>query len=151
MEAALRVGVLIQRAAVEMGEAVRIDREMGGNPIEDDPETRRMGFVDEAGKTSGIPKAGGGGEEADRLVPPGGVERVFAHRKQFQVGETKIGGIGDECVGEFVVAEEAAVWVAAPGAEVDFVRRHRGAARIVRAWGFGGECQRVGTGDDRGG
>ena len=96
MEAAARVGMLVERRAVEMGEAMRIDREMRGHPVENDAEARRMGAIDEAGEAGRIAEAAGRREQADRLIAPGGVERMLGDRQQFEMGEAEVDGIGDQ-------------------------------------------------------
>ena len=37
-----------------------------------------------------------GREKADGLIAPGRVERMFVDRQQFDMGEAKIGDIGDQ-------------------------------------------------------
>ncbi len=48
MEALARVGVLVERGAVEAREAVRVDREVRGHPVEDHAEPGAVAAVDEA-------------------------------------------------------------------------------------------------------
>ena len=51
VEAAARVGVFVERGAVEPGEAVGVGREMRRHPVEDDAEARGVGAVDEAARS----------------------------------------------------------------------------------------------------
>ena len=106
VEAVARVGMFVERGAVEMGEAMRVDREMRRHPVEDDAEARRMRTIDEAREARRIAEAAGRREQADRLIAPGGIERMLGDRQQFEMGEAQIDDIGDQRVGEFVVGEE---------------------------------------------
>ena len=116
-----------------MRQAMRVGREMRGNPVEDHAEARRVGAIDEARKPRRIAEAARRREQADRLVAPGGVERMLADRQQFEMREAEIDGIGDQRVGEFVIGEERAVLAAPPRAEMDLVDRHRLAPRLALA------------------
>ena len=86
MEALARVGVLVERRAVEMRQAVRVDGEMRRHPVEDDAEPRRMRAVDEAREPVGRAEAARRREQADRLIAPGIVERMLADRQQLDDG-----------------------------------------------------------------
>ncbi len=68
-----------------------------------------MGAIDEALEALGVAETRGRREQADRLVAPGGVERMFGNRQQFEMGEAAIPRIGDEAVGQFVIGEETIV------------------------------------------
>ena len=59
MEALARVVVLVERGAVEVGQAVLVGREMRRHPVEDDAEAGLVGAVDEAGEAGGIAEARG--------------------------------------------------------------------------------------------
>ena len=107
MEAAARIGMLVERPAVEMREAVLVGRKMRRHPVEDDAEAGLVRAVDEAGEAGRIAVAPRRREQADRLVAPGGVERMLGDRQQFEMGEAHVDGIGNELVGEFVIGQEA--------------------------------------------
>ena len=155
VEAAARVGVLVERTAVEPREPVRVGREMGGNPIEDDSEPGGMGAIDEAGETVRRAVAARRREQADRLIAPRLVERMLGDRQQLEMGEAEVGGVGDELVGEFVVSEEAIVGAAPPRTEMDLEDRHRLASRFALPPAFEivgvAPLEMRGVGDDRGG
>ena len=53
MLAPARVVVLVEMRAVEEGEAVRIPREVGRHPVEDDPDAALMQAVDEGHEVVG--------------------------------------------------------------------------------------------------
>ena len=117
-----------------------------------------MSGIDEAGEALGLAEAPGGGEEADRLVAPGGIERMFRDGQQFEMGEAHVDGIGDQPVAEFVPGEEAATIgavAAHPGPEVHLIGRHRLAVLCAIGAGLQVEVVAPGemadTGDDGGG
>jgi hypothetical protein len=56
MEALARVFMLIERRAVEAGEAMGIGGEMGGDPVEEHPDPGAMRAIDKAGKALRIAK-----------------------------------------------------------------------------------------------
>ena len=108
-----RIGVLVERAAVEMRQAVRVGGEMRGHPVEDHAEPRRVRAIDEARESFRLAEAPRRREQPDRLIAPGRVERMLADRQQLEMREAEIDGVGNQLVREFVVAQEAIV-VAAP-------------------------------------
>ena len=96
MEALARIGVLVERGAVEPRQSLLIGREMGRDPVEDDAKARGMRPVDEAGESRRLAEAPGRREQADRLVAPGLVERMLADRQKLDVGVAQIGDVRDE-------------------------------------------------------
>ena len=56
VEALARIEMLVERGAVEAGEAVRIGREVRRHPVEDDAEPGGMGASTKRAKPSGEPK-----------------------------------------------------------------------------------------------
>ncbi len=66
MEAAPRIGVLVEVGAVEQGEAVDVGREMRRHPIEHHAEAGLMGAVDEAGEAGRIAEPTRRREQPDR-------------------------------------------------------------------------------------
>ena len=47
VEAAARVGVLIQRRAIKLGKSMRINREMRGHPVNNNADARLVRHIDE--------------------------------------------------------------------------------------------------------
>ena len=86
MEALARVGVLVERGAVEMRQPCCIGREMRRDPVEDDAEARGVRAIDEAGERRRVAEAAGRREQADRLIAPGFVERMLADRQKLDMG-----------------------------------------------------------------
>ena len=70
MAALLRIGVLVERRAVEIAEAMRIVWEMPGYPVQHHPETFAMAGVDQGRKIRRRAEAAGGGVQAGRLIAP---------------------------------------------------------------------------------
>ena len=101
-------------------------------PIEDDADAGCMGLVDETGEAGGIAVSPGRGEEPDRLIAPGGVERVLADRQQLDMGEAEVGDIGHQPGGQFVPGEKPPPLFLGPRAEMDLVDRHRPTAIVAR-------------------
>ncbi len=70
MEALARVGMLVERGAVELHKPVLVHREMRRHPVEDDADAGAMGAIDEARKAVRVAEAGRRRIEAGRLVAP---------------------------------------------------------------------------------
>ncbi len=138
VRAAARVGVLVERRAVEAGERELVAREVGGHPVEDHADAAGVQAVDERPHVVGRAVAGGGRVVPGDLIAPRAAERVGHHRQQLDVGEAHVVGVGRQLVGQLRVGERAVVLerVQPPGAEVDLVDRHRLAERLeaARAW-----------------
>ena len=140
MVAFARVGVFVERRAVEADEAEFVGREVADDPVKQNVDARFVRFADEVAQRLRAAEAAGRRVEAERLVAPGAVEREFGERQQFDVGEAHFFDVVDEFVAELFVGEPVVVFrVAPPRAEVDFVdadRRvyavHRDAFGVVR-------------------
>jgi hypothetical protein len=126
-----RVGVLELRPPVKAAEAVFVGREVRRNPVDDDFESRLVAGGDEVAEALRRAKARRGRVQAERLIAPRAVERVFRDRQQFEVGETEADGVGNQCLGEALPVEEAAFFVAAPRAQMHFVDRDRRPETLV--------------------
>ena len=128
-----RVRVLVKGGAVELRQAVRVGREVGGHPVEDDAEVGLVAAVHEGGEALRRAEPGGGRELPERLVAPGAAERVLHDGHELQVREAHGGGVGDEPVRQVVPPGVAHLRVGRPRASVDFIN---GDGR-VRALGGG--------------
>ena len=82
-----RVGVLVERGAVEAGQAPVVLREVRRDPVDDDADARLVESIDEIAEVVGVTESGGRGEVAADLIAPRGGERVLGDRQQFDVGE----------------------------------------------------------------
>ena len=94
VRAAARVGVLVQRRAVEAGEREVVAREVRRHPVEDHADAVRVQAVDELAEVVGRAEARRRGEVARHLVAPRARERVRHHRQQLDVGEAHVLGVG---------------------------------------------------------
>jgi hypothetical protein len=88
MGALTRVGMLVQGRAVESGQRPAVAREMGRDPVDDDPETGAMEFVDQVLEVVRGSEAAGRGVESGDLVSPAGEEGVLRDREELDVGES---------------------------------------------------------------
>ena len=105
MRAAPRVGVLVQRRAVEAGERPLVAREVRRHPVEDHADPLPVQRVDERAEVVGRAEARRRREEARHLVAPRAAERVLHHRHQLDVREAEVADVAAEVLGELGVAE----------------------------------------------
>jgi hypothetical protein len=117
--ALLRVGVLVQRGAVETGQRPLVGREVTGDPVQDHADACLVQPVDQEPEVVGVPEARGGSEEAGDVVAPGATEGVLHHRQQLDVGEAGLGHVRDQAVGQVAVG-----LAGAPRPEVHLVDAH---------------------------
>jgi hypothetical protein len=114
MAALQRVGVLVERGAVELRKPVRIVGKMPGHPVEQDAETVRVAGVDQRGEIGRRPEAAGRRIQAGRLIAPGAVERMLAHGEEFNMGEAEVAGISGQLFGQIAIAQPFIVALAPP-------------------------------------
>ena len=130
VEAFARIGVLVERRAVERAQAVRVGGEVPGNPVEDDADPRGVRGVDERAEIVRRAEAAGRREPARRLIAPAQVERVLRDRQQLDVREAELGDVRDQLLRE--LARTSGSDRAAPGrasTSRDALRRSRSARR----------------------
>ena len=94
--AVLRVGVLVERRAVEAGEGAVVAGEVGGHPVDEHADAALVEVVDEPAEVVGVAEARGGREEAGDLVAPRRLVGVLGHRHQLDVGEAEVGDVVGE-------------------------------------------------------
>ena len=105
MLALARIHVLVEIGAVELGQRVRVFREMRRHPIHDHADPGLMTFVDE------MPELVRSSEPARRrviirdLITPRTFERMFGDRHQLDVGVTHLEHVRDQRLGEFEITE----------------------------------------------
>ena len=73
-----------------------------------------MRLVDKSCEARGVAEAPRRREQANRLIAPGGIERMLGHRHQLEMREAHFRRIGDKILGEVVVAQEGIVLAALP-------------------------------------
>ena len=120
-----RVGVLVERGAVEAGQGELVLGEVRRHPVDDDADAGVVQRLDQPTEAVGVAEACGGGVVGRDLVAPRAAERVLHDGQQLDVGEAQLGDVRRQLVGELVVAQRAAALVLAPRAEVHLVDRHR--------------------------
>ena len=125
--------MLVQVAAVEFRQAVRIGRKVRGHPVQDHRHAHLVQRVHQELEILRRAVARGRREVTGALVAPGTIERMFGDRHQLHMGEAHAADIGRQLRGGLAIAEEAVVGMAAPRAQMQFVHRHRRIQRIARA------------------
>jgi hypothetical protein len=109
VEAAPRIGVLVEVGAVEPAQAVGVGREVRGHPVDDHPDAGLVQRVDHRHQIVGRAVATGRREVAGDLVAPRAVERVGQDRHQLDVGEAQAAGVLGQALAERAVVERRAV------------------------------------------
>src|SRR5207247_7705495 len=102
-----RVGMLVERRAVELRKAVGISREMAGYPIENDSQAGLMTGVDQDLEVVGRPEAAARRKEPEHMIAPRSRKRMLHHRQQLDVRETHFLHIRHEPMRHLAVGEEA--------------------------------------------
>ena len=125
MEALPRIGVLVERGAVEIGEAMRVGREMRGHPVDDDADPGLMQPVDHGGKLLWRAIARGGREEAHGLIAPRSGKGMLGDRHELHMGEVHVLQVIDQQPANDVVIEHFAIGAAPPRAQMHLVDRDR--------------------------
>ncbi len=123
--AALGVGVLVERGAVEAGQRPLVGGEVAGHPVEDDADAGLVQPVDEQPEAVGVAEARVGGEVRRHVVAPRAAEGVLHHRHQLDVGEAEVDDVVDEVVGHLLPGPHRPVVVLLPRGEVHLVDAHR--------------------------
>ena len=100
-----RIGVFVKVRTVEIGQPVRILREVGRHPVKNDSDSRLVAMIDEVAELIRITEPAGRRVIPRHLVAPGPVVGMLGHRHQLDVGEAHLQAVGNEPLGEFDVAE----------------------------------------------
>ena len=98
MESLARIGMLVQRGAVEACKAVRVGREVCRHPIENDADASGVQRIDKARKAFRCAVVCRRHEQAERLIAPRPAKRMLGNRKQLHVREAHVGEIRDQPV-----------------------------------------------------
>ncbi len=109
-----RIGVFVERGAVELAEAVRIVGKVARHPVQDHAEAGAVAGIDQGEKILRRAEPAGRGVHAGRLIAPGAIERMFADRQEFQMGEAHVFRIGRQRLGEVAIVQPFVAGLAAP-------------------------------------
>jgi hypothetical protein len=124
------VAVLVERSAVEAGQAPLVAGEVGGHPVDDHPDAALVEVVDEPAEVVGVAEARGRREVPGDLVAPGGLEGVLGDGQQLDVGEPEVAHVVGQQGGQLPVGQEPAVGPAAPRPQVHLVDAEPVAQRV---------------------
>ncbi len=130
MGAAPRVGVLVQRRAVELRERELVAREVRRHPVEEDADAGGVHRVDEGAKLVRRAERRDGRVEARHLIPPGARERVMHDRQQLDVRVAEVLHVRHELLGELAPPEPEP-----PRRRVHLVDRERPDEQVLGAAG----------------
>ena len=123
--AALRVGMLVQRRAVELRQRPAVPREVRGHPVQDHPDAGPVQAVDQVAELVRRAEPGGWRVVGGHLVAPGAAERVLGNRQELHVGEAQLGDVAGELAGELGVGQAGP-----PRAEMHLIGAHRAGQQI---------------------
>ena len=115
------VCVFIAGGAVKLIEAERIFGEVGGDPVQQDPNTGLMELIYQIHEVVRGAETAGGRKIAGTLIPPGGVQRMLSHRHQLYVGKPHFFHIGDQIGRNIPVAQKLIIPGAPPGPQMDLI------------------------------
>ncbi len=124
--AALGVGMLVQRRAVEPGQRPRVHGEVGGHPVEEHADAGLVQLVDEVPELVGAAETRRGRVVGGDLVAPGAAERVLGHRQELHVREAHVTHVLHELGRQLLVRQSGT-----PRAEVHLVGAHRRLHRVA--------------------
>ena len=108
MKTATRIGVLVNRRAVEASQCVRVRREVRRHPIDQNADPGLMAPIDELHEVLRSPEATGRGEVARHLIAPRAVKGMLGDRHQLQVRVAQFVAVGDQRVSQLRIRQERA-------------------------------------------
>ena len=135
MLALARVGVLIQRTAVEVCQTVGIAREVRRHPVQNDADAVTVHVIDKVHEVLRQTVARGRRIVAGDLITPGGIQRMLRNADQLDMGVIHLFEVFGQNRSEFAEIIESRIvlvlrCVLAPGARMHLVDRHRGLLEI---------------------
>ena len=131
MKALARIGVLEQRAAVEVGQAVLVGGEVARHPVEQHPDAARVQVIDEILEIVGRAEAAGGRVVAGHLVAPRTVEGVLHDAHQFDVGVAEPVHVIGQAVRQIAVVHVPVAQAACPRPQMHLVDADRLLVAVV--------------------
>ena len=124
--AAQRVGILVQRGAVEASEREIVLREVSGHPVHDDADAGTVELVHQVLEVVRIAESGVHGVVAGHLISPRARERVLGQRHELDMREAFLGHVVHELVRQLAVVADALL----PAAGMDLVDADRAGVRV---------------------
>jgi hypothetical protein len=115
-----RIGVLIERRAIEEIEAVRVLGEMRGHPIDNHSDARLVAAIHQVFEIVRRAEARRGREVADHLIAPRARKRMLHDGQKLDVRVAHQLHVFHQVHGQLAITQSAH-----PGAGVNFVHRHR--------------------------
>ena len=152
--ASTRIGMLVQRRAVEARQRPIITWKVRGHPVEDHADAVLVQMIDEEAEIVGAAVASSRCVIAGDLVSPGAAKRMLHHRHQLDVRETHLVAVLREPLRDVPVPEHSTAFAVTPRPQVHLVDRHgrRDRRPLGTLFHPQGVAPRVrGLGDDAGG
>ena len=125
MLATARIGVLVQRRAIEPGKRPVVARKVRGYPVQDHADPLLVEMVDEVAKVVRSPETSGRCEVPRDLVSPRPAEGVLHDRQQLDMAEARQGAMLCQAMRQLAITENRIVIAPSPGAEMHFVDGQR--------------------------
>ena len=123
----LRVGFacFIARLSVKHEQSMRIGRESGSRPIQNDTDTRLMTAIHQIHQVMRRTVPAGCGEKAQRLISPRAVIRMLQKRQQFQMGIPHLAQIRNQSICNDAIIKKRTVFRCLPRPKMYFINIHR--------------------------
>jgi hypothetical protein len=130
-----RVRMLVEVCSIEECEPVGVFREVGGDPVDENPDSLPVATVDEGHEILRGAVTGSWCEKPERLIPPRAVKRMLRDGEKLDVRIPHLPDVGDEIVRQFPVRKITGAFpsLPLPRPEVDFVDRDGLFQKIPRA------------------
>ncbi len=127
--------MLVDACPVEASKAPGVLREVRRHPVQKYAYPHLVQHVDHVHEVLRRAVPARGGEVAESLIPPRGVEGVLHHGKQLHMCEADVKRVLPQLVPEFPVGEGAETLggLSSPRADVHLVYRHRRVERVALA------------------
>ena len=126
-----RVGVLVERRAVEQRQRKVVPREVRRHPVKNHADARRVQRINQYRKIVRRSVPARRRVKPRDLITPRRIVGVLGHRHKLDVRKTHLPHVADQFVGEFAVRVRLGVVVLAPRAKMHFINTHRQLKRVL--------------------
>ena len=121
--------IFVSGGSVKICQSVSVSREMGRNPVQDDPDLVAVHIVDKITEIFRSSVTGSGCIISCHLISPGTVKGMFCDTHQFHMGISHFLHIVRQCVGQFPIVIESFILFVFPGmffpgTRMDLVNSH---------------------------